>query len=511
MNKEEFARLQELFQRALDRSGEGRESFIRKVCQGDEDLRSELESLLAAHDKETELQETVTLGAQIGGLKQGELVGPYRIKEEIGRGGMGAVYLAEDTRLQRTVALKALAEAFVVDPKQQKRFRREAQAAAALSHPGITTIYALEEVEGRLYIASEYVRGKTLRSLVEEGPLPLGDLLDVASQISEALAAAHARGVIHRDLKPENVILAEDGNLKLLDFGLALLLEPQPAQERLTEVGALLGTPSYMAPEQLTGDPVDSRCDIFALGVVLHELASGSNPFSGKTPMASIAKILSADPESNPGLQKQAPDLDRIIRKCLQKDPQKRYQSAEELATDLGRVRAGWGRLTDGEVQVDPGQGRVQPADPPLRSFWWAVHQVIVLLVYSWMVYTAWKVKEGIPASWSPVLFFGVLGCAVANGTLRTHLLFTSRYNRSAMRTELRRATSWMLRIDVVFVLLLLVASIAVSDLGHITAGVLAAVAVGYAVVALVVEPATVRAIFAGEGDSQQASTDSID
>ena len=227
--------------------------------------------------------------------------------------------------------------------------------------------------------------------------------------------------------------------------------------------------------------------------------------------MASIAKILSADPESNPGLQKQAPDLDRIIRKCLQKDPQKRYQSAEELATDLGRVRAGWGRLTDGEVQVDPGQGRVQPADPPLRSFWWAVHQVIVLLVYSWMVYTAWKVKEGIPASWSPVLFFGVLGCAVANGTLRTHLLFTSRYNRSAMRTELRRATSWMLRIDVVFVLLLLVASIAVSDLGHITAGVLAAVAVGYAVVALVVEPATVRAIFAGEGDSQQASTDSID
>ena len=147
MNREEFSRLQELFQRALDQSREGRESFIRKVCQVDEELRSELESLLFAHDRESELEETVTLSAQIGYLKPGELVGPYRIEEEIGRGGMGAVYLAEDTRLQRTVALKVLAEAFVVDPKQQKRFRREAQAAAALSHPGITTIYALEEVE----------------------------------------------------------------------------------------------------------------------------------------------------------------------------------------------------------------------------------------------------------------------------------------------------------------------------------------------------------------------------
>ena len=511
MNQEEFARIQELFQRALEQSGEGRESFIRKVCQDDEELRSELESLLAAHEKEAELEETVTLSAQIGGLKPGELVGPYRIEEEIGRGGMGAVYLAEDTRLQRTVALKALAEAFVVDPKQQKRFRREAQAAAALSHPGITTIYALEEIEGRLYIASEYVRGKTLRSLVEAGPLPLGDLLDVAAQISEALAAAHARGVIHRDLKPENVMLADDGSLKLLDFGLALLLEPQPAQERLTEVGALLGTPSYMAPEQLTGDPVDSRCDIFAFGVVLYELASGFNPFSGKTPMASIARILGADPESNPGLQKQAPDLDRIIRRCLQKDPQKRYQSTQELATDLGRVRAGWGRLTDGQFQVDPGEASGQPSDPALRSFWWAVHQVIVMLVYSWMVYTVWRVKEGIPTGWSLMLFFGVLGCAVANGTLRTHLLFTSRYNRSAIRAELRRVTSWLLRIDVLFVVLLLVASVAVSDLGHITAGVLAAVAVGYAVVALVVEPATIRAIFARDGDSQQASRDSFD
>ena len=231
-------------------------------------------------------------------------------------------------------------------------------------------------------------------------------------------------------------MLGDDGGLKLLDFGLALLLEPHAAQERLTEVGALLGTPSYMAPEQLTGDPVDSRCDIFALGVVLYELASGSNPFSGKTPMASIAKILSADPESNPGLQEQAPELDRIIRRCLQKDPQERYQSAEELATNLGRVRAGQGRLIDGEVQVDPGEGSIQASDPPLRSFWWAVHQVIVMLVYSWMVYTLWKVKEGIPTSWSLMLFFGVLGCAVANGTLRTHLLFTSRFNRSAMRAE---------------------------------------------------------------------------
>lgn len=230
------------------------------------------------------------------------------------------------------------------------------------------------------------MRVKTLRTLVEDGPLPLEGLLDVASQISEALAAAHDRGVIHRDRKPENVMLADDGSLKLLDFGLALLLEPQPAQERLTEVGALLGTPSYMAPEQLTGEAVDSRCDIFAFGVVLYELATGSNPFSGKTPMASIAKILSADPESNPGLQEQAPDLDRIIRRWLQKDPQKRYQSAEELAADLGRVRVGQGRPTDGEASVDPGGRIAQPSDPPLRSFWWAVHQGIVMLVYSWMV-----------------------------------------------------------------------------------------------------------------------------
>ncbi len=223
---------------------------------------------------------------------EGRSIGPYRIDREIGRGGMGVVYLAEDTRLHRSVALKALAPALLVDAKQKERLRREARAAASLSHPSIATVYALEEFEGDLYVVSEYVRGGNLRAYLEKGPLPLATLLEVAVQTAEGLAAAHEKGVIHRDLKPENIVRYEQGNVKILDFWIALLSTPDPGTQRLTEVGTLIGTPAYMAPEQLEGESVDFRSDIFAFGILLYELACGSNPFESQTAISTIARIL---------------------------------------------------------------------------------------------------------------------------------------------------------------------------------------------------------------------------
>ncbi|MEX2660965.1 MAG: protein kinase [Vicinamibacterales bacterium] len=265
----------------------------------------------------------------------------YRIVRALGSGGMGEVYAAEDTKLHRMVALKILPPAVAADPDRLARFQREAQAIAALNHPNVVTVYSVEEDTGIHFLTMELVHGQTLATAEAAGGLPLRRWLAIAQPLVDAIAAAHAQGVVHRDLKPSNVMLTSDGRVKVLDFGLAKL---QPRAEEanatitagMTATNQVLGTPAYMSPEQAQGQPADHRTDIFSLGIVLYEMAAGHRPFTGDTSLAILSSILKDTPlplaQVRPDLP---PDVDRLIRRCLAKDPMRRYQSAIDLRNDL--------------------------------------------------------------------------------------------------------------------------------------------------------------------------------
>lgn len=496
MKSKPFERIKELFQAALEQKPADRKAFLDQACQGDEVLFQELVSLLAEHEKDDNFLEIPSLESEPSTLEAGDLIGVYRIERELGRGGMGVVYLAEDTRLHRRVALKALAPHIVADPKQKERLRSEARIAASLSHPAIATVYALEESEGHLYIASEYVEGENLRSELQQGPLSPDALLDLAIEVVQGLVAAHAEGVIHRDLKPENIMRNKKGQLKILDFGVAIAPERDLREEPLTEPGTLLGTPSYMAPEQLKGETVDFRCDIFTFGILFYELASGSNPFRGETPISTIAKILESEPVPLSKFTSSPVQLDRIVERCLPKDPEQRYPSTPKLLEDLERARTEIkSDLSEEEPVFQHGRDK-SSSQPNLHSFWWVIHQVLVLALYGSMVWALWQVKEWTSDVWTLLVFFGVFGCAAVNGTLRTHLLFTARFNATFIHSELGRAAPWLRRIDGLFAALLLLGAFALAFDHQLLAGFLAGIAMGYVVVFLIVEPATTRARF---------------
>ncbi|MFL6276418.1 MAG: protein kinase domain-containing protein [Blastocatellia bacterium] len=273
----------------------------------------------------------------------------YRILRKLGAGGMGEVYLAEDTRLDRRVALKLLPEAFTQDEERLRRFAQEAKAASALNHPNILTIHDIGE-DGQIhFIATEHVEGETLRDHLRRAPLTITEALDIAAQIAGALAAAHQAGIIHRDIKPENVMLRPDGIVKVLDFGLAKLTEPwalstdtaAPTIAKVnTDPGKILGTVNYMSPEQARGKPVDARSDLFSLGVVIYEMVAGRPPFEGETASDLIAAILKTEPLPLVTHSPDAPpELERIVTKALSKDKEERYQTAKDLLIDLKRLR----------------------------------------------------------------------------------------------------------------------------------------------------------------------------
>jgi serine/threonine protein kinase/Tfp pilus assembly protein PilF len=276
----------------------------------------------------------------------GKTIAHYRVVSKIGAGGMGEVFLAEDTRLHRYVALKLLPEEFVGDRERISRFNQEARAASALSHPNIVTIFEVGEVEGRHFIATEYIDGDTLRQRIEGRPMTLTDVLDVAIGVASALVAAHEVGIIHRDIKPENVMIRRDGIIKVLDFGLAKLTEPMPIRSgrvtsRLTtDPGMVMGTVHYMSPEQLRGAEIDHRADVFSLGEVIYEMLSGHAPFDGATSSDVIAAILDREPAPLSRYLRDVPaELERIVYKALRKDRLERYQSARDLLIDLRSLK----------------------------------------------------------------------------------------------------------------------------------------------------------------------------
>ena len=290
-----------------------------------------------------------------------ERLGPYELLRLLGRGGMGEVHLARDTRLERHVALKLLPADLADDPARRSRFLREARAAATLNHPNVTTIHEVGEVDGRDYIAQEFVEGRPLNEVLAERPLPLLELAQLAVPLAEALEFAHERGVIHRDLKPANIIVNERGHAKLLDFGLAKVLQGDDEGARkdepsttLTVVGAVFGTPSAMSPEQALGRTVDTRSDVFSFGALLYEMATGKPAFLGTTVQETLDKVLHAEPEPLTRLRRDLPgDFVAIVHKALRKDADARYQSMADLAADLRHFK----RTTDsGLVPAAPGE-----------------------------------------------------------------------------------------------------------------------------------------------------------
>ena len=307
---------------------------------------------------------------QIGDNERGmdpESLGHYRILHPLGSGGMGQVYLAEDTTLHRKVALKVLLDDVAADPERRERFRREARAIAALNHPNIVTIHSVEEDGSRLFLTMEYVDGKPLTDVIPRDGLPLDKLLAIAIPLADAVAAAHQAGITHRDLKPANVMLAAEGRVKVLDFGLAHLREEVSVQAatmtaQLTGEGRILGTAAYMSPEQAEGRPIDSRSDLFSLGIVLFEMATGQRPFTGETNMSIISAILKDTPKPISSIRPDVPrELARIIKRALQKDPEQRYQTAKDLRNDLQLLKA---ESDSGELAE-----RVPPGVPPRRGY----------------------------------------------------------------------------------------------------------------------------------------------
>lgn len=357
MRAERFRQIDELLDAALERdAGGARAAFLDSACAGDDELRAEVESLLKAHGRAENFIESPALevAARAQAARQsvttevGRRVGPYKILSLLGAGGMGEVYLAEDARLNRRVALKLLPAEFTKSAERVRRFEREARAASALNHPNIVTIHDIGEADGAHFIATEFVEGRTLRRVIADEVLKTEETLNVGAQIAEALAAAHAAGIIHRDVKPENIMLRPDGYVKVLDFGVAKLTErdssPDAARDSSeaaqTETGAVVGTVAYMSPEQALGQKVDQRTDIFSLGVVLYEMLTGEHPFRGATNAATFDAILNHDPPTpNVPDSEAAPELERVICRALEKDRELRHQTASDLRAELKRLR----------------------------------------------------------------------------------------------------------------------------------------------------------------------------
>jgi serine/threonine-protein kinase len=416
---------------------------------------------------------------------------------------MGVVYLAEDSRLGRTVALKAVAPRFIGDPARRERLRREARAAALLHHPGIATVFALEEIDEHLYIAGEYVPGETLRDELARGPLTPARAIETTLAVTRALAVAHERGVIHRDLKPENLVRTPAGDMKILDFGLARIHNPASAEVALSGDGTVLGTPAYMSPEQIRGAAVDARADLFALGVILYELVTGVSPFAGHDPASTIARILEAEPDR---LRDRVPatvaavtigPLERVVHTCLRKRAEDRFPSARELVVALEDARA----AIAGTVNGAQGLAAPEPARLPGRAvWWWKFHLAAAAAGYAILLYPLWRLRDFSEPLGTPLFVGGLIG-ATAAGAIRLHSWFAVDLDRARWRREYRQSRPWRLAGDVLMTSVLglegLIALLAREAWGILLVAASAAVLVAWAVV----EPATTRAAF--ESDEQ--------
>jgi hypothetical protein len=342
---ERWARLDELYHAALEQPEEQRDAFLRAACGGDQELQREVSSLLRFHRDKGFLDKTPAeiagrLEAAIrdstpGGPQAGQIISHYKVIEKLGAGGMGVVYKAEDVHLDRTVALKFLSPDTIEDPVGKERLIREAKAAAALDHPNVCTVYEIGETVEGVFLAMALVDGESLSDRIARRPLKLEEALDIAIQTAQGLQSAHEKGIVHRDIKSSNLMINRQGQVKIMDFGIAQLAN----QARLTQSMTILGTPGYLAPEQAKGEKADSRSDIWSLGLVLYEMVTGRLPFKSDQRDALLHSIIHEEHEPVTALRAGLPvELDRILGKALAKDPSERYQHVDDLIVDLRRL-----------------------------------------------------------------------------------------------------------------------------------------------------------------------------
>ena len=487
VNPERWQQLKQIFEAALEKSASERIDFLDQACRGDEEMRKEIDSLLNACADDGFLEQPAfaaypdLLQHESSRALSGKQLGPYEIKNKIGEGGMGVVYLARDTRLDRAVAIKMLPLAYTQNAQHRERLKREARAAARLSNPGIATVYSLEEFEGSLCIISEYVEGLTLNQKLKSGRMAMPETIDIAIQIARALASAHERGIVHRDLKPENIVLSESGVVKILDFGLARFEVYSAKNPKLTHSGMFLGTPAYSSPEQLLGSEVDRRSDIFSFGTIIYEIASGKHPFGAADSMATIARILEADA---PDLAKQNESvptaLNEIVRRCLKKNPEDRYQTAREMLHDLERIS----KSRDRKMEVRRSSA----------LWWWQFHQACAGFGYYGMVYPLWRVKQWLGGVEGSLFFFPALIAVGIAANLRLHLWFTSKFYFSELSEQRRKASRWIHCADWLFVVMLAAAAVRIHSIHAIIATLLMSVAISAFVAYSLIEPTTAKA-----------------
>ena len=477
MNVEErWQRVRDLFERAHDEQPRDISEWLDRQGVDDWQVREEVRSLLRHHSSAGSFLMKPAgdnLAALMGPerrLEPGQVVGAYTVVRQLGRGGMGEVYLARDSQLGRMVALKAVSPGLAADSVYRDRLKREASIAAQLKHEGICVVYELEKHEGELFIVHEYIDGHTLRDEIGKLRPPAADVMRTARELAAALAHAHKQGVTHRDLKPENVMRTGDGHVKILDFGLARI-ETADEGVQLTRPGTIMGTPAYMAPEQLSGFRADARADVWALGVMLYEYACGVHPFQAETLDRLMARIRGDGFEP---VENRRSDLgssfSMAIERCLEKAPDDRLASGAEFLKQLDRANV------SSEM-----------------SSWWRTHQAIVIALYFIACTVAWQVKEWQPGIPTP-LFLAAGVVATVAGVLRGHLLFVAATAARRLAAEYNRVAQGLLATDVLLGTIMAVDGALLAATRPLAGVLTIALGVGITLVRLVVEPTTTEA-----------------
>jgi serine/threonine protein kinase len=487
MTPDQRRRARDLFEGALEHAPADVFAWLDVAAADDSIVRAEVRSLLEHHSRagsflaQPAAEAAPQLLEEEHVLQPGTVIGSYTVVRELGRGGMGRVYLASDARLGRTVALKALPPQLTREPQHRERLRREARAAAVLTHPGICTVYALEELDGELYIATEFVEGHTLREEIAEARRPsLETIVSTARELASALSSAHAKGITHRDLKPENIMRTRDERIKVLDFGLARVeTGPGGVAATLTAPlpGGIVGTPAYMSPEQIEGRTAGPAADVFSFGVLMYEWISGRHPFMAGSVLATLARVLDSTPDP---LTNHAPVpnwLSDLIDRCLRKPVSERFGSASEL------------------VQAFDNPPIVESPPSAPHSTWWRTHQLVAIVLYTIGAAHAWQIKEWLrePISLWVFVAMGIVGSI--GGIIRGHLVFTDVMNRPHLRNELGRTKTVRLCTDLLAATLLTADAMLLIGTEPLMAVLTIALATGIALAAVLMEPATTAAL----------------
>ena len=452
----------------------------------------------------------------------GQTLGHYRIEAKLGEGGMGVVYRAFDTHLDRQVAIKILRADATASPERRRRFQWEAKSASALNHPNIVQIYDINSSGGTDYIAMEFVDGKTLDRLIGEHGLVLSDTLKYAIQVADALARAHAAQIVHRDLKPANIIVSEDGRVKLLDFGLAKLTETTfaagvdseagtatiTARDGVqTEEGTILGTVAYMSPEQAEGKKVDARSDIFSFGSVLYEMATGRRPFEGGNKISTLSAILNKEP---PPLAEVAPavpaELEKIISRCLRKDLDRRAQHADDIKVALEELREDSTSGKPSRASQAGGQAVATREEQPglMRTLFgtagakpyrmWEMLHMKMCAHCALVVYLAWRFKNVTSGRWSLGLFFAALLCSVVQFIMAAVLLFEGSMDREFLRMEARKFAPWLRVFGLANSAVAMIMAVWIAEGHTFLAALIACIGIALGVIALTLKPTMDRA-----------------